>query len=120
MAMVFLMGYRPLDFHPQDDPTKTIKGFNLFLGVSARDTLGVVPVSDGGKRFIGERLAQDIGVTKKFLDDNLYDFINLDIDFNGKIIDCAALTDDQKNSAEYPFSGSNASAVTESGSKFPF
>lgn len=104
MAMVFLSGYRPLDFHPQDDPTRTIKGFNLFLCMHARDTVGVVPVSDGGKRFIGEKACSEVGITQKFLDDNLYDFINLDIDFNGKIVGCAALTEEEKkNNPDYPF-----------------
>ena len=44
-----------------------------------------------------------MGMSKQFLDDNLYDFINLEIDFNGKIIGCSAFTDEEKKADDYPF-----------------
>ena len=103
MSKVFLSGYKPLDFPAKDDPNRRIKGYNLFLCTQAKDTIGVVPVSDGGKRFISDAAALDMGMSKQFLDDNLYDFINLEIDFNGKIIGCPAFTDEEKKADDYPF-----------------
>ena len=44
-----------------------------------------------------------MGLSKKFLDENLYDFINVDIDVNGKIAGVAALTDEERSAPDYPF-----------------
>lgn len=90
MAKVLLTGYRELDFAPHDDPNRHIKGFNVFLCSPHKDIKGFVPVSEGGKRFLGEQLCNNLGITKKFLDDNLLSLLEMDVDFNGKIISCAA------------------------------
>lgn len=103
MSKVLLTGYRELDFTPKDDPNKRIRGFNVFLCVKDNDSVGFVPVDNGGKRFIGEQACQSLGITKKFLDENLLDVINMDVDFNGKIISCSALTDEQRSDPDYPF-----------------
>lgn len=116
MAMVFLMGYKWLDFPPKDDPNKRIKGFSIFLGIQERDTYGVVPVGDGGKRFVNETLAQRLGLNSKFFEDNLYDFINVDINFDGKVVGVSALTEEQKQSPYYPFSTAGPSASQASAS----
>lgn len=123
MAMVFLMGYKWLDFPPKDDPNKRIKGFSIFLGIPDRDTIGVVPVGDGGKRFINETLVQRLGLNSNFFEDNLFDFINVDINFDGKVAGVSALTEEQRQSSEYPFSSSapaTASAADGKPRRYPF
>lgn len=105
MVRVFLNGYTRLDFPAKDDPNRQIKGYNLFIcSFSQKEgSFGVFPVDNGGKRFISDAAALDMGMSKKFLDENLYDFINIDIDVNGKIVGCAALTDEERSAPDYPF-----------------
>lgn len=103
MIRVFLSGYRRLDFPAKDDPNRQIKGYSMFICTPKDDGFGVFPVDDGGKRFVSDAAALNMGLSKKFLDENLYDFINVDIDVNGKIAGIAALTDEERSAPDYPF-----------------
>lgn len=108
MQMVLLTGYRYCDFSPKDDPNKRIKGYSVYLCTKTGDekdgVYGVMPISDGGKRFINADLCDRLGITSKFLSDNLYDFIGVDFDINGKFTEFRALTADEKrNNPDYPF-----------------
>lgn len=103
MIRVFLSGYRRLDFPAKDDPSRQIKGYSIFICTPKDDGFGVFPVDDGGKRFISDAAALNMGLSKKFLDEHLYDFINVDIDVNGKIAGIEALSDEEKKADDYPF-----------------
>lgn len=83
---IFLMGYRKLDFADKNQPDRRVKGFSLYLGQEADGVVGVLPVSDGGKRFINSDQCSKLGVTEKWLNDRIGDFIDVDINFDGKIV----------------------------------
>lgn len=108
MQMVLLTGYRYLDFSPKDDPDKKIKGYSVYLcaktGEEKDGVYGVMPISDGGKRFLSASLCEKLGIDGKFLSENLYDFVGVDFDINGKFTSFCALTDDEKKqNSDYPF-----------------
>lgn len=108
MTLVLLTGFRYIDFSPRDDPNKRIRGYNVYLcapGGRAEDGyLGVMPISDGGKRFISEALCVKLNLTRKTLDDCLYDFIVVNFDINGKFTEFRPLTKEEKqNNPDYPF-----------------
>ena len=90
---IFLMGYRKLDFADKQQPDRRVQGFSLFLGQEADDVVGVLPVSDGGKRFINAAKASKLGITEKWLSDRIGDFIYVDTDFDGKIVDISDYND---------------------------
>lgn len=117
MTLVLLTGYHYMDFSPKDEPDKRIKGFNVYLcapaGNAENGWAGVVPVSDGGKRFIGESACKYLGITREMLNDCLYDFIGVNFDINGKFTEFRPLTADEKrNNPDYPFD-SNGSGNKE-------
>lgn len=84
---IFLMGYRKLDFADSVDPSRRITGYNLFLAQEDENVVGVFPVSKEGKRFLTAANAKQLGVTDQWLDDRIDGFIDIDINFDGKIVD---------------------------------
>lgn len=84
---IFLMGYRKLDFADSEDPNRRITGYNLFLAQEDKDIVGVFPVSKEGKRFLTAAKAKLLGITDQWLDDRIDGFIDIDINFDGKIVD---------------------------------
>lgn len=84
---IFLMGYRKLDFADKEDPNRRITGFNLYLAHEEKDVVGVIPVSKEGKRFLTAVLAKQLGITEQWLDSRIDSFIDIDINFDGKIVD---------------------------------
>ena len=95
---IFLMGYRKLDFEDKQQPGRRVQGFSLYLGQEVDGVVGVVPVSDGGKRFINADKSSKLGITEKWLTDRIGDFINVDTDFDGKIVFVSDI-DDNKSAA---------------------
>lgn len=92
---IFLMGYRSVDFEDKQQPGRRVQGFSLYLGQEANGVTGVIPVSDGGKRFINADRCSKIGLTENWLKDRIGDFINVDIDFDGKVVLISDLDDDK-------------------------
>lgn len=84
---IFLMGYKYMDFSDKDDPSRRITGYNLFLAQEGDDVVGVFPVSKEGKRFLTAAKANQLGITIQWLDDRIDGFIDIDINFDGKIVD---------------------------------
>lgn len=92
---IFLMGYHFMDFPDSKDPNRRIQGYNLFLAQEAKDVVGVKPVSNEGKRFLTAVKAKQLGINDDWLDDHIDDFINIEIDFDGKIIDISDHSSDK-------------------------
>lgn len=84
---IFLMGYHYMDFPDSNDPTRRIRGYNLYLAQEAKDVVGVMPVSKDGKRFLSAAKANELEITNQWLDDHIDSFIDIDINFDGKIVD---------------------------------
>lgn len=84
---IFLMGYQSMDFPDSKDPSRRIQGCNLFLAQEAKDVVGVRPVNNDGKRFLTAVKAKQLGINESWLDDHIDGFIDIDIDFDGKIVD---------------------------------
>lgn len=108
MQLVLLTGFKRLDFSPKDEPDKRIKGYNVFLcaktGEEKDGVYGVMPISDGGKRFLGDALCEKLGVDRTLLTQNLYDFFAVEFDINGKFTSFRALTEEEKKKMDdYPF-----------------
>lgn len=94
---IFLLGYRKLDFSDSKDPDRKIQGFSLFLAQEAEGVEGVVPVSNEGKRFLSSTVAKKIGITDNWLDDRIDSFIDIDINFDGKIVDISDYDSEKKS-----------------------
>ncbi len=92
---IFLMGYRKLDFADNKDPDRRITGYSLFLAQESEGVVGVLPVSNDGKRFLNAARAKQIGITDQWLDDRIDGFIDIEIDFDGKIVDISDYSDDK-------------------------
>lgn len=92
---IFLMGYRKLDFPDSNDPTRRINGYNLFLAQEDKDVVGVFPVSKEGKRFLTAAKAKELGITEQWLVDRIDGFIDIEINFDGKIVDISDYSDDK-------------------------
>lgn len=95
---IFLMGYYFMDFPDSKDPSRRVQGFNLYLAQEVKDVVGVRPVSNDGKRFLTAVKAKQLGISDVWLDDHIDGFIDIDIDFDGKIIDISDYSE-QKSAA---------------------
>lgn len=84
---IFLMGYKYMDFPDQNDSSRRIMGYSLFLAQEGDDVVGVFPVSKEGKRFLTASKAKQLGITNQWLDDRIDGFIDIEINFDGKIVD---------------------------------
>lgn len=92
---IFLIGYLPMDFPDSKDPTRRIQGRNLYLAEEAEGVVGVRPVSNDGKRFLTDVKAKQLGITNAWLDDHIDGFINIDINFDGKIVDISEYSENK-------------------------
>lgn len=92
---IFLMGYLPMDFPDSKDSSRRIQGFSLFLAQEAKDVVGVRPVSNDGKRFLTSVKAKQLGISDAWLDDHIDGFIDIDIDFDGKIVDISEYSENK-------------------------
>lgn len=97
---IFLMGYKYMDFPDQNDPSRRITGYNLFLAQDGDDVVGVFPVSKEGKRFLTAVKAKSLGITNQWLDDRIDGFIDIDINFDGKIVDIKDYVDPSEAAAD--------------------
>lgn len=84
---IFLLGYKYMDFPDKEDPKRRITGYSLYLAQEADDIVGVLPVSKEGKRFLTAAKAKQLGITNQWLDDRIDGFIEIEINFDGKIVD---------------------------------
>lgn len=83
---IFLMGYRKLDFADSENPERRVQGFTLYLAQEADEVVGVTPVSKEGKRFLPLSVCDRLGVTEGWLNARIDGFIDIDINFDGKIV----------------------------------
>lgn len=95
---IFLMGYKYMDFPDKNDPSRRITGYNLFLAQEGDDVVGVFPVSKDGKRFLTAAKAEQIGITNQWLDSRIDRFIDIEINFDGKIVDIRDYVDPSDDS----------------------
>ena len=91
---ILLTGWTYMDFPAKDDPTKRIQGYNLYLANEVKDVNGFVPVSNEGKRFLSKTLADRFGISQTFLAEHELSLLDIEVDFNGKIIDIKEYTGD--------------------------
>lgn len=89
---IYFLGYHYMDFPDRQDPTRRVQGYNLYFAQESSEVVGVIPVSNGGKRFLSAAKAGQLGITQTWLNGRLGDFVNVEIDFDGKIVsisDCS-------------------------------
>ncbi len=92
---IFLLGFRRLDFADSKEPDRRVQGFSLYLAQESKDVVGVLPVSNEGKRFLNMSRAKSIGIDVDWLVDRIGSFIDIEIDFGGKIIDISDYSDEK-------------------------